>query len=67
MIYLTVAHCIRHGSPASSADLTTVFAIVSVLMINGHLQHFEEENLAGIKSLNLRQQVSGFQASWMRS
>ena len=29
MIYLTVAHCVRHGSPAASADLSTVYTIVS--------------------------------------
>ena len=58
MIYLTVAH-VRHGSPASSSDLTTVYMIVSGIMIEGHLQHIEEENLSGIKSLNLKQQAPG--------
>ena len=47
MIYLTVAHCIRHRSPSSS-DLTTVYAVVSGVMLKGHLQHFEEEDLCGI-------------------
>ena len=59
MIYLTVAHCIRHGSPAASADLTTICTIVSGIMLDGHLQHFEEEDLNGIKSLNLKQQTPG--------
>ena len=59
MIYLTVTHCIRHGSPTSSADLTTVYTIVSGVMLEGHLQHFEEESLNGIKSLNLKQKALG--------
>ena len=59
MIYLTVAHCIRHGSPASSTNLSTTYTIVSGIMIDGHLQHWELENLSGIKSLNLRQQAPG--------
>ena len=54
MIYLTVAHCVRHGSQASSADLSTTYTIVSGVMLQGHLQHFEEEDLFGIKSLNLK-------------
>ena len=29
VIYLTVAHCVRHGSQASSADLSTTYSIVS--------------------------------------
>ena len=59
MIYLTVAHCIRHGSPASSADFTIVYTIMSGIMVEGHLQHFEEGNLSGMKSLNLKQQALG--------
>ena len=59
MIYLTVAHCIRRGSPAASADLATVYKIVSGIMLDGHLQHFEEEGLNGIKSLNLKQHAPG--------
>ena len=59
MIYLTVAHCIRHGSPPSSSDLTTVYTIVSGVMLEGHLQHFEEEDLYGIKSLNLKSHAPG--------
>ena len=59
MIYLTVAHCIHHGSPTSSADLTTVYTIASGIMLDGHLQHFEEEDLNGIKSLNLKQHAPG--------
>ena len=59
MIYLTVTHCIRHGSSAASSDLTTVYAIVSGIMLDGHLQHFEDEDLSGIKSLNLKQQALG--------
>ena len=35
MIYLTVAHCIRHGSPAISTNLSTIYMIVSGIMING--------------------------------
>ena len=59
MIYLTVAHCVRHGSPASSSDLSTVYTIVSGVMLPGHLQHFEEEDLFGIKSLNLKSSAPG--------
>ena len=59
MIYLTVAHCVRHGSPTSSSDLSTVYAIVSGIMLDGHLQHFEAEDLNGIKSLDLKQQAHG--------
>ena len=59
MIYLTVAHCIRHGSPAESSDLSTVYTIVSGVMLDGHLQHFEEEDLYGIKSLNLKSHAPG--------
>ena len=59
MIYLTVAHCICHGSPASSSDLSTVYTIVSGVMLEGHLQHFEEEDLYGIKSLNLKSHAPG--------
>ena len=54
VIYLTVAHCVRHGSPASSSDLSQVYTIVSGVMLPGHLQHFEEEDLYGIKSLNFK-------------
>ena len=59
MIYLTVAHCVRHGSPASSSDLSTVYTIVSGVMLPSHLQHFEEENLYGIKSFNLKSHAPG--------
>ena len=59
MIYLTVAHCVRHGSQASSADLSTTYTIVSGVMLQGHLQHFEEEDLFGIKSLNLKSSAPG--------
>ena len=59
MIYLTVAHCVRHGSQASSADLSTTHTIVSGVMLQGHLQHFEEEDLFGIKSLNLKSSAPG--------
>ena len=59
MIYLTVAHCVRHGSPASSSDLSTVYKIVSGVMLPGHLQHFEEEDLYGIKSFNLKSHAPG--------
>ena len=59
MIYLTVAHCVRHGSPAASADLSTVYTIVSGVMLPSHLQHFEEEYLFGIKSLNLNSHAPG--------
>ena len=59
MIYLTVAHCVRHGSPAASSDLSTVYTIVSGVMLPGHLQHFEEEDLFGIKSLNLKSHAPG--------
>ena len=58
MIYLTVAHCVRHGSPAS-ADLSAVYTIVSGVMLPGHIQHFEEEDLLGIKSLNLKSHAPG--------
>ena len=58
MIYLTVAHCVRHGT-ASSSDLSTVYTIVSGVMLAGHLQHFEEEDLYGIKSLNLKSHAPG--------
>ena len=60
MIYLTVAYCVRHGSPAESADLTTVYTIISGVMLPGHLQHFKEEDLFGIKSL-----ISGCHPSWI--
>ena len=59
MIYLTVAHCVRHGSPTSSSDLSTVYTIVSGVMLQGHLQHFEEEDLFGIKSFNLKSHAPG--------
>ena len=59
MIYLTVAHCVRHGSLASSADLSTTYSIVSGVMLPGHLQFFEEEDLFGIKSLNLMSSAPG--------
>ena len=63
MIYLTVAHCVRHGSPAPSSDLSTVYTIVSGVMLPGHLQHFEEEDLFGIKSLNLKSSAPGLRLS----
>ena len=59
MIYLTVARCIRHGSPPSSSDLTTVYTIVSGVMLKGRLQHFEEEDLYGIKSWSLKTHAPG--------
>ena len=59
MIYLMVAHCVHHGSPADSADLTTVYTIISGVMLPGHLQHFEEEDLFWIKSLNLKSHAPG--------
>ena len=59
MIYLTVAHCVRHGSVASSSDLSTTYSIVSGVMLPGHLQFFEEEDLFGIKSLNLMSSAPG--------
>ena len=59
MIYLTEAHCVRHGSQASSADISTTYSIVSGVMLPGHLQHFEEEDLFGIKSLNLKSSAPG--------
>ena len=59
MIYLTVAQCVHHGSPASSADLSTVYTIVSGVMLPGHLQHFEEEDRYGIKSFNLKSHAPG--------
>ena len=59
MICLTVAHRIRHGSPPSSSDLTSVYTIVSGVMLEGHLQHFEEEDLHVIRSLNLRSHAPG--------
>ena len=59
MIYLTVTRCIHHGSPAASSDLAMVYTIVSGVMLEGHLQHFEEGDLNGIKSLNLKQQALG--------
>ena len=59
MIYLTVAHCVRHGSPASPSDLSTVYTIVSGVMLPGHLQHFEEEDLYGIKSFDLKSHAPG--------
>ena len=58
VIYLTVAHCVRHGSPSKSADQPTVYTIVSGVMLEGHLQHFEED-LYGIKSLNLKSHAPG--------
>ena len=69
MIYLTVAHCVRHGSQASSADLSTTYTIVSGVMLQGHLQRFEEEDLFGIKSLNLKSSAPGhlrLSHSWIR-
>ena len=59
MIDLTVAHCVRHGSPASSSDLSMVYTIVSGVMLPGHLQHFEDEDLYGIKSFNLKSHAPG--------
>ena len=59
MIYLTVAHCVRHGSQASSSDLSTTYSVVSGVMLPGHLHHFEEEDLFGIKSLNLKSSAPG--------
>ena len=59
MIYFTVAHSIRHGSPPSSVNLTTTYTIISGIVVDGHLHHWEPEELSGIKSLNLRQQTQG--------
>ena len=59
MIYFTVAHCIHHGSPPTPAGLTKVYTIVSGVMLEGHLQHLEEDDLNGIRSLNLKQQAPG--------
>ena len=61
MIYLTVARCVRHGSPASSVISSAQHNSTrsSGIMLEGHLQHFEVEDLNGIKSLNLKQQAPG--------
>ena len=52
MMYFTVAHSIRHGSPQSSESLTTTYVIISGFMLDGHLHHWEPEELSGIKLLN---------------
>ena len=36
-----------------------LYTIVSGVMLDGHLQHFEEEDLYGIKSLNLKSHAPG--------
>ena len=69
MIYLTVAHCIRHGSPASSPDLATVYTIASGVMLDGHLQHLRKRISVGSSLSTSGSKLvvaSSCQASWMR-
>ena len=57
MVYLTVAHGIRHGS--TSENITTTYTIISGVMMEGHENHWKADSTSGIPLLNLRQRAHG--------
>ena len=53
MIYLAVAHCIQHGSPASSAGLTTVYTITPLLGSSGGPSEFMSTHVLYYESVSI--------------
>ena len=56
LIYLTMVHGICHGS---TSEVGTAYMIISGLMMDGRLHHFEADSMSGIPSLSLRQPAHG--------